>query len=109
MQLADDLSSYFCDPNADDRRQRRLLLSTAMKQDFLNTRILHTDYLNQPIDRQIDTFTRVQHGKSLTVAESFRATQGPWQDLAREFENRYSDVVKRKPYDRPKVLSPVPC
>lgn len=58
--------------------------------------LLCTEYKGLSRKQELEIFQRVQLGKPLSQAEAFRATEGDWQDLARFYEEEFSDVVNCK-------------
>ena len=72
------------------------VLPDAQKQLFGKKAIVCVEFKDLSQQQEIELFQRVQLGKPLTKAETFRASQGPWQDLARAFEADYAEVVNRK-------------
>ena len=72
------------------------ILPDIQKQDFGNKHLLCVEYVDLTQTQEIELFQRVQLGKPLTKAETFKASQGPWQDLGRQFEVDYADVVNCK-------------
>ena len=72
------------------------VLPEEQQQIFGNKNLLCVEYMDLTQTQEIELFQRVQLGKPLTKAETFKASQGPWQDLARVFEVDYADVVNRK-------------
>ena len=75
----------------------KLVLPDAQKQLFGKKAIVCVEYKDLSQQQEIELFQRVQLGKPLTRAETFRASQGKWQDLARVFEQDYAEVISRKP------------
>ena len=72
------------------------ILPEAKRQEFGNKHLLCVEYMDLTQTQEIELFQRVQLGKPLTKAETFKASQGVWQDLARVFEVDYAEVVNRK-------------
>ena len=72
------------------------ILPEYLKQDFGNKHLLCVEYVDLTQTQEIELFQRVQLGKPLTKAETFKASQGPWQDFASQFEKDYADVINRK-------------
>lgn len=72
------------------------ILPDKKKQEFNDKHLLCVEYVDLTQTQEIELFQRVQLGKPLTKAETFKASQGPWQDLARVFEVDYAEVVNRK-------------
>ena len=76
--------------------KHKRVLPEHQKQDFGNKHLLCVEYVDLTQTQEIELFQRVQLGKPLTKAETFKASQGPWQDLGRKFEVDYADVVNCK-------------
>lgn len=55
--------------------------------------MLCTEYKGLTEAQEIELFQRVQLGTPLTKAEAFRATQGSWQDFAKQYEKDFADVI----------------
>ena len=97
-----DLSfRYFTTPVNEDgsvmvNAKNKPILPEAKRQEFGNKHLLCVEYMDLTQTQEIELFQRVQLGKPLTKAETFKASQGAWQDLAREFEIDYAEVVNRK-------------
>ena len=72
------------------------ILPEHQKQEFGNKHLLCVEYVDLTQTQEIELFQRVQLGKPLTKAETFKASQGKWQDLGRRFEMDYAEVVNRK-------------
>ena len=72
------------------------ILPEKQKDEFRNKHLLCVEYVDLTQTQEIELFQRVQLGKPLTKAETFKATQGPWQDLGRKFEEDYAEVADRK-------------
>lgn len=72
------------------------VLPENLKQEFGNKHLLCVEYVDLTQTQEIELFQRVQLGKPLTKAETFKASQGAWQDFARQFEKDYADVTNRK-------------
>ena len=76
--------------------KNKRVLPEPQKQEFGNKHLLCVEYVDLTQTQEIELFQRVQLGKPLTKAETFKASQGPWQELGRKFEVDYADVVNRK-------------
>lgn len=69
----------------------------SQKQAFDKKALVCVEYKDLSQQQEIELFQRVQLGKPLTKAETFRASQGAWQDLAKTFESEYAEVINCKP------------
>lgn len=58
--------------------------------------MLCTEYKGLTESQEIELFQRVQLGTPLTKAEAFRATQGSWQNFAKQYEKEFHDVISCK-------------
>lgn len=74
--------------------RRKLILGAIAKQEFMKTLVLCIEYRDLSQRQETELFQRVQLGKQLSQAESFRAKLGSWQNLARLYEEEFSDVIK---------------
>ena len=98
---ANVLLRYFTTPVNEDgsvmvNAKNKPILSEAKRQEFGNSILLCVEYMDLTQTQEIELFQRVQLGKPLTKAETFKASQGAWQDLARAFEVDYAEVVNSK-------------
>jgi len=91
---------FYTRPTNEDGSKKRgtkpLILPDAQKQLFGRKAIVCVEYKDLSQQQEIELFQRVQLGKPLTRAETFRASQGSWQDLAKTFESDYKEVFNRK-------------
>lgn len=88
---------YFCNPTNQPKpaRSRRILPEFA-REEFKKIELLCTEYKGLSMTQELEIFQRVQLGMRLSNAESFRATRGVWQDLAKQYVREFSDVVNCK-------------
>lgn len=98
---ANVLLRYFTTPVNEDgsvmvNAKNKPILPEAQRQEFGNKYLVCVEYLDLTQTQEIELFQRVQLGKPLTKAETFKASQGAWQDLARAFEVDYAEVVNSK-------------
>ena len=84
---------WFKDPKTGGKARGKNVLPEKARQEFEGLEILCMEYKGLRQSKEIELFQRVQEGKSLTAAESLKATVGPWQDFARLFEEDYADVM----------------
>ena len=92
---------YYTTPSNDDgSRKANVSLNRVLpddkKQFFGRKALVCVEYKDLSQQQEIELFQRVQLGKPLTKAETFRASQGVWQDLAKTFETDYAEVIGRK-------------
>lgn len=91
---------FYTRPTNEDGSKKRgtkpLLLPDVQRQLFGRKAIVCVEYKDLSQQQEIELFQRVQLGKPLTRAETFRASQGSWQDLAKSFESDYKEVFNRK-------------
>ncbi|KAF1991665.1 hypothetical protein K402DRAFT_416941 [Aulographum hederae CBS 113979] len=86
---------YFChdtDSNQDHRR-KRILLPQAVKDEFLQKELICIEIMDLDPVQEEDLFARVQKGVQLSKEEQMWATTGPWQELAKDFIDRYKTVI----------------
>ncbi|KAF2762515.1 hypothetical protein EJ05DRAFT_4443 [Pseudovirgaria hyperparasitica] len=95
----DRRSWYYCQ-RLDDTSARRRILPDSWKRTFRNKEFICVEYESLSRAMEEECFARVQMGVPLSPAEKIRATNGPWQDLARSFEAEFSDIVTLASTDR---------
>ena len=78
----------------------RQILPDTVKSDFTRKTFVCYVYENLEMDQEVDLFARVQKGVELTPAEKIRATSGPWQGLAKLFEQEFPQIVRLSVYER---------
>ncbi|KAF2499427.1 hypothetical protein BU16DRAFT_578999 [Lophium mytilinum] len=81
---------YFTAPD----HPRRRVLPQRVKEQFQNKEIVCFEYPSLSRQQEEDLFARVQLGMALTPAEKMRATNGPWQEFARMFEEDFRPIMK---------------
>jgi len=64
-----------------------------VKREFREKEFVCYEFIDLTPVQEEDLFARVQMGMSLTPAEKLRATNGPWQDFTRLFEEDFRDVL----------------
>ncbi|KAF2810377.1 uncharacterized protein BDZ99DRAFT_570957 [Mytilinidion resinicola] len=81
---------YFTAPDHPKRR----VLPQSVKESFQKKEILSFEFAALNRQQEEDLFARVQLGMSLNPAEKMRATNGPWQEFARMFEDDFRPIMK---------------
>lgn len=71
-------------------------LPESARDEFKSIEILCTEYKGLSERQEIELFQRVQLGKPLSRAEALRATEGGWQEHAKSYESKFSNVTNRK-------------
>jgi hypothetical protein len=75
-------------------KQRRKIMPASIKKEFRSKTFLCYDFLDLSRAQEELLFGRVQQGIQLTTAEKLRATTGKWQELANNFEQDFSKVIR---------------
>ena len=101
LKKANSFSRYYTKPVNEDGSamigaKNKLVLPDKQKHDFASKHLLCVEYMDLTQTQEIELFQRVQLGKPLTKAETFKASQGMWQDLGRKFEEEYADILLRE-------------
>ncbi|KAI9656638.1 MAG: hypothetical protein M1831_004548 [Alyxoria varia] len=93
---------YWAGPEKPIRRgmRPRRVLPEHVKSDFVRKTFVCYVYENLEPDQEEDLFARVQKGVELTPPEKIRATSGPWQTLAKLFEQDFPQVVRLSAHER---------
>lgn len=88
---------YYCERRDEDgnlaKHRGRRILPLNVKREFREKEFVCYEFVDLTPIQEEDLFARVQMGMSLTPAEKLRATNGPWQDFARLFEEDFREVV----------------
>ena len=86
---------YFCSPkpNQDGKSNKRNILPSHIQKQFTQKILVCTEIVDLSPTQEEDLFSRVQLGLPLNSAERMRAKSGPWNDLARLFEQDFQEVV----------------
>lgn len=94
---------FWCEdtrPTAKRSRTSRRILPVDIKSEFKSKTFVCYEYLDLPADLEEDLFARVQKGVELKPSEKIRASSGPFQSLAKLYEQDFPDVVNLASSDR---------
>ncbi|KAI9887472.1 MAG: hypothetical protein M1823_000730 [Watsoniomyces obsoletus] len=77
------------------RAAGRRLLPEEARRHFSRRSLLCYEIENLERGQEEDLFARVQRGVALNEPEKLRASQGPWQELATQFESDFKSFINR--------------
>jgi len=87
---------YFCRPKSDQdgkKSNKGNVLPRRIKEEFTQKVLVCCEITDLSPTQEEDLFSRVQLGLPLAGAEKMRAKRGPWNDLARLFEQDFEEVL----------------
>ncbi|KAF2465892.1 uncharacterized protein BDR25DRAFT_318039 [Lindgomyces ingoldianus] len=80
---------WFVDPS---NKPSKRILPEAARKEFLGKDLVSTEFSGLTPEQEEDLFARVQMGMQLTLAEKMRASNGPWQELAKLFVDDFAVI-----------------